>query len=381
MKKFLIILPVLFILILIPFVDAKAYCLWREKQIVNIPNKPPQTVYCLGSEQQSATSSCQLSAPTSNSICCCGGGEAPKTVEQIAQEEKNKTTPPKFTIPDLQIKIPGMEKFSKANCTDEGQCEVPWIGEYISGIYDYALSIAGILAAIMLMAGGVLWLVSGGDASKITQAKELIISSITGLIILASSYVILIQINPDLINLNPITVNAVKKIELLANARKGSQANTYKDAPCATDAELSAGVDFYATGYYKPAWENSDKFRCVVAMQCTCPNGQDTSKNCDDLYGKTFPNYHPCKYFEKDIPYCNMTAGGVEPKIGDIAGPGNCRSNLPFGTKVCFKGQTYTITDTGSGIKGKRIDIWSGGDLDKANSVTGVGKLKKGACN
>jgi len=123
-------------------------------------------------------------------------------------------TPPLFKIPELQIKIPGMAKFSKVQCGEDGKCGVPWIGEYILGFYNYALGIVGILAALILMAGGVLWLISGGDASKITQAKELIISSITGVIILTSSYILLTQINPELAKFIPISVSYIERVDL-----------------------------------------------------------------------------------------------------------------------------------------------------------------------
>jgi len=138
--------------------------------------------------------------------------------------------PPIFKIPELQVAIPGMAKFSKENCVtkDTGgyRCEVPWMGEYIVGIYNYALGIAGILAAIMLMAGGVIWLISSGDASKITQAKELIIGSITGLIILASSWVLLTQINPNLTSFKSLSVNVIDTINLVENGSDSDSNNT-----------------------------------------------------------------------------------------------------------------------------------------------------------
>jgi len=281
---------------------------------------------------------------------------------------------------DLQVQIPGMSQLTKVTCKEGEECSIPWIGEYTKGIYNYLIAIAGILAAIMLMAGGVLWLVSRGEASKITQAKDLILGSIVGIIILASSYLVLLQLNPNLVNLQNLKINSIKNIEIkLAETRLGKDSQSYKNASCASTEQLKSGIDFYATGYYKPKWEDSDTFRCVIAMQCTCPNGQDTSKNCDSLYGKLYPNYHPCKPFTASTPYCNKTKNQTAPKDGDIAGPGNC-SNLPINTKVCFKGKTYTITDTGGGIQGRRIDIWSGDSANKAYASTGVGQLTIGAC-
>lgn len=305
-------------------------------------------------------------------VCCCGTG---KTSDLLGFQSKTSNIP----APQLSIKIDTIN-LASGTCTEDNtgqkQCQIPWIAQYIEGIYKYGLSIAGILAAIVLMGGGVLWLISAGDASKITQAKELITGSVVGLLILSSSYLILKQINPNLVELQSLTIGNIKRIELaVAESKNNDVAKRYKEAACATDAELTTGVDFYATGYYKPEWKDSDTFRCIVAMQCTCPNGRDSTKNCNKLYGKTYPGYQPCNKFEASVPYCNTQKLEAE---STIAGP-PC-ANLPKGTKVCFRGKTYTITDRGGGIKGRRIDIWTGTDLNKAMAVTGIGKLKKGAC-
>ncbi len=131
----------------------------------------------------------------------------PKAAQEAYDKMMSAQTP-KFNAPDFQIDL-GIN-FGNVVCqnnTDGGfSCSVSWIGDYISYIYKYGLSIAGILAALMLMGGGVIWLTSGGDAGKVGKAKTIIVSSITGLLILFSTYLILYQINPELVKLNPITV-------------------------------------------------------------------------------------------------------------------------------------------------------------------------------
>jgi hypothetical protein len=350
-------------------------------------------------------SSCDLSqkpAPatvngaTLNPYCCC------KPTPKTQANTQTPSTPPKFIIPQFQVPIDTI-KLSTPTSTNSHLVaissngnytyEIPWIAEYIQGIYTYGLDIGGILAALMLMAGGLLWLISGGDASKVTQAKELITGSITGLIILFSSYIILTQINPNLTLLPSISLGNIKKAEFqLLAAKSDSTADSYRDTTCATDDELQNGVQFYATGYYKAPWGTSHHDLCMIAMQCNCPDlnndnqpDVDTSSDCTDV----FPNYkradgqpyRPCKAFPQGTTYCNKTASGKAPSIGSIAGPTNC-SNLPYKpgtTQVCFKGKTYTILDTGGAIKGRRIDIWSS-SLEEANAQTGVGTLTKGAC-
>jgi D-alanyl-D-alanine dipeptidase len=152
--------------------------------------------------------------------CCCHAA-----IQQT--QTAVQANPPKFKMPEMQINIPTVKLTPEITCDTDDQgnyeCKIPWLGQYLSGIYEYGLSIAGILAAIILMAGGVLWLISGGDASKITQAKELIIGSITGLIILMSSYIILIQVNPDLVKMKSLTIGYIEKMIFVEN---GSDSET-----------------------------------------------------------------------------------------------------------------------------------------------------------
>ncbi|MCX6797815.1 MAG: pilin, partial [Candidatus Falkowbacteria bacterium] len=291
MKKFLFLSALIFIFIVFPFKETKAYCVWRQIQTLAAPpGQPSQTTTCLGNEAISPATTCGGAVPA-HSNCCCDNKQTSQptweqTMARIDAAQNGKK--PMFTIPNLAIEIPGMASFTQGTCvtgTDgKTNCTVNWIGEYIGGVYKYASGVAGILAVIVLMIGGIIWLISGGDATKIGQSKELIIGSISGLVLLLCSYVILYQINPGLTKFKALTLGYISEFEQLAKARDSGTAEQYKNSPCPTDAELAAGVNFYATGYYKPAWEDSDNFRCVVAMQCSCPNGQDTSKDCDQLY-------------------------------------------------------------------------------------------------
>jgi len=115
-------------------------------------------------------------------------------------------------MPKLQIDIPTI-RFSPANpCTtvgDESKLCVNWIAEYIAGIYKYAIGIVGILATVVMMIGGVMWIMSGGNASTAGEAKSWITASLTGLIITLTSYMILFQINPALVIWGPLKIEQV----------------------------------------------------------------------------------------------------------------------------------------------------------------------------
>lgn len=86
------------------------------------------------------------------------------------------------------------------------------IAKFVKAIYNYGISIGAILAAIMLMAGGLIWLTSGGSQEKVSKAKDIIIGSITGLALLFGSYVILNTINPNLMNLKTREITSIQKV-------------------------------------------------------------------------------------------------------------------------------------------------------------------------
>lgn len=124
----------------------------------------------------------------------------------------------------LQVQIPGMKRLSDARaCTDDPtKLCFNWIGEYIAAVYRYAIGIVGILATVVMMFGGFLWLTAAGDAGKIGDAKEWIRASITGLVIALSSYMILFQVNPDLIQMKTIKIRTVEKPAVAQCAWKAS---------------------------------------------------------------------------------------------------------------------------------------------------------------
>lgn len=85
------------------------------------------------------------------------------------------------------------------------------IGAYISAIYRYGVGVVGIVAAVVMMFGGLLWLTAGGDSGRVGEAKEWIKASLLGLILALLSYTILATVNPDLVNFRSITVTTIEQ--------------------------------------------------------------------------------------------------------------------------------------------------------------------------
>jgi hypothetical protein len=130
----------------------------------------------------------------------------------------NATTPTiNWQVPKLQVKIPGLPDFTApTNCTkDEStgttNCEINWINQYVAGIYNYAIGIVGILAAVVLMFGGLLWLTAGGNTTQVGEAKAWIGASLTGLLIALSSYMIMYQINPATTSPKGLNIDTIKE--------------------------------------------------------------------------------------------------------------------------------------------------------------------------
>jgi hypothetical protein len=104
-----------------------------------------------------------------------------------------------FAQTQISVGIPG----SYANNTSTAP------GAYIANFYQFALLIGGILAFGAIVFGGVKYVASAGNPSAQSDGKEWIWGALIGLLLLAGAYLILEVINPQLLNLNLPTLNAI----------------------------------------------------------------------------------------------------------------------------------------------------------------------------
>ena len=78
-----------------------------------------------------------------------------------------------------------------------------YLPNYIRYIYISIVVSGGLIAFLAILIGGLYYLTSAGNPSQMSDAKNRIISGVIGLIIILSSYVILQEINPQLLGLSP----------------------------------------------------------------------------------------------------------------------------------------------------------------------------------
>ena len=117
---------------------------------------------------------------------------------------------PRLQVPDFDV------KFSEIVVSEDagGQyITVPWLAQYIAAVYQYMVGVATILAITMMMYGGFRWIVAGGDAGKIGEAKKTITQAAIGLIIALGSYTILNLVNPNLVTFNSFRLALIDRQE------------------------------------------------------------------------------------------------------------------------------------------------------------------------
>ncbi len=324
-----------------PFI-AKASCTWQAELTTTDPELGTSntTGGCSSDEFRPNASSkeqCTGSQPSGSSsglisryVCCC--------TNPVAAPVDKK---PKFDIPIPEVTIPTVN-LTKVTClpNDAGEysCSIPWIGEYINGIYQYGINIVGILAAIMLMAGGLLWLISGGDASKITQAKDIIIGSITGMVILMASYIILTQVNPELVKMKSINLGYLTKdvtpppentAEFAAKCKSTDEGNcavanmsafgaksSQASAICMAESGGRAGVFNALT----KCTGTNEEYAVWGLFQFNLSankfiDGSGNTLDCPKAYNKTWTNSKPtCTVINKTL-YDACVAAATDPKL------------------------------------------------------------------
>lgn len=68
------------------------------------------------------------------------------------------------------------------------------LSDYINGVLDWAIPVLGTVALIMFIWAGYIYITSQGNPDKINAAKEIIISTLVGVLLLFSIRLIIDQI-------------------------------------------------------------------------------------------------------------------------------------------------------------------------------------------
>ncbi|PJE58565.1 MAG: hypothetical protein COU81_00040, partial [Candidatus Portnoybacteria bacterium CG10_big_fil_rev_8_21_14_0_10_36_7] len=102
----------------------------------------------------------------------------------------------------------------------DGKKKFANIGEFIQFIYKYGFMIGSIVAVVMMIISGLMWILSGGNQDTIGKAQKRISGAIIGLVLMATSYTVLNTVNPYLVNLRLPDVWLINSTKLPGNSCK-----------------------------------------------------------------------------------------------------------------------------------------------------------------
>ena len=135
---------------------------------------------------------------------------------------------------------------------------------YVGTLYKFGIWAAGISAMFMIMIGGYMYMVSGGNNSLMGKAKDVITDAIIGLILALTAYLILYTINPTLVSIS-------STMQSVAN---GGAASTAPSTPSKT---LAKGCDNYASAF-DSASGGDKNFKCFLIAIANAESGCDPSR-------------------------------------------------------------------------------------------------------
>lgn len=90
-----------------------------------------------------------------------------------------------------------------------GRTKFSNIGDFIKFIYQYAFIVGSVVAVMVIIVAGVMYIFSGGNSDTVSQAKKKISGAVIGLVLMALSFTILKTINPYLVELRLPSIWAI----------------------------------------------------------------------------------------------------------------------------------------------------------------------------
>jgi hypothetical protein len=161
-----------------------------------------------------------------------------------------------------------------------GGCQTT-LADYLPGAFNLAISIAAVMAFVMLTYGGVLYMTSDAIGNK-SKGKEYIENALWGLLLVISSYLILNTINPQMLHftltLNPPNTQATAVVIDNNAIIAASQTGPVTAAGIlTTDAQLAADSIIRATMAAEQVGVNNPPCTPSRTLNCTDLNGLPAS--------------------------------------------------------------------------------------------------------
>ena len=112
-------------------------------------------------------------------------------------------------IPILNVPIPGLDFGDSVTYDSEGNQQANFLAKYIDALYRYLIVIAAVVAIVMVMVGGLQYILSRGNAEAVKKAKERITNAVIGLVLLFAAYDIAFLLDPDTVRFESLSIKTV----------------------------------------------------------------------------------------------------------------------------------------------------------------------------
>ncbi len=115
--------------------------------------------------------------------------------------------------PRLGIQIPGFNDELAQSAISHGQFQSNLLGEYVRAVYTWLISAGALVAVLMIMIGGVQYMMAGGSPSAAGAAKKRIADAVVGMVLLLGAYTIGFLIDPNTVAFETLTLKYIEVVD------------------------------------------------------------------------------------------------------------------------------------------------------------------------
>ena len=111
----------------------------------------------------------------------------------VVRADEASPPPSSFLVPSLAVPIPGVTFRPPTQSGNE--VNIPFLADYINGVYRFSITLGMLLAIIMVMWGGFRYL-AGATVDSVSRGKEIIENAVAGFAILLGAVALLNTVSP-----------------------------------------------------------------------------------------------------------------------------------------------------------------------------------------
>lgn len=173
-------------------------------------------------------------------------------------------------IPILNVPIPGLDFGDTVTYDAEGNLQANFLAKYVDALYRFLIVAMAIVAVVMMMIGGLQYILARGHADAVKKAKERMANSVIGIILLLAAYNIAFLINPDTVRFESLAIKTIQYEEITAESYEEmtgyGQTGSVADADVITiPSDASSSHIIVATRENKIAQETYDALRTAAS--------------------------------------------------------------------------------------------------------------------